>query len=225
FCSSHSTSTPASSKDFLKPSLAASSAGCCTSCEMPILNESSSPPPPSPPEQAETASIEPTATIAVAIFLRRMLLPFETSVRWCGSVTDSACRCHRSSQAMEWWPRRRVMRRQRSDRSEAMTYITSNVMISTLWPGTDTGCRLGVLETIVPVSLSDATDVLSGLDLDVRSSEHIEHPGEVERCLLPGVIAAGGTAVPGDHLRLEQGLGTDLAQPSHPFRWFDVEDP
>src|SRR5690625_7888415 len=96
------------------------------------------------------------------------------------------------------------MRRQRSDWSEAMTYITSNVMISTLWPGTDTGCRLGVLETIVPVSLSDATDVLSGLDLDIRSSEHIEHPGEVERCLLPGVIAAGGTAVPGDHLRLEQ---------------------
>src|SRR5699024_1784610 len=45
-----------------------------------------------------------------------------------------------------------VMRSQSSDRSEAMTYITSNVMISTLWPGTDTGCRLGVLETIVPVS-------------------------------------------------------------------------
>src|SRR5690625_5499292 len=108
------------------------------------------------------------------------------------------------------------MRRQRSDWSEAMTYITSNVMISTLWPGTDTGCRLGVLETIVPVSLSDATDVLSGLDLDVRSSEHIEHPGEVERCLLPGVIAAGGAAVPGDHLRLEPGFGADLAQARPP---------
>src|SRR5699024_7546120 len=39
--------------------------------------------------------------IAVAIFLRRSLLPFETSVRWCGSVTESARRCRRSSQAME----------------------------------------------------------------------------------------------------------------------------
>src|SRR5690625_2193738 len=193
---------------------------------MPILNESSSPPPPSPPpEQAETASIEPTAAIAVAIFLRRMLLPFEKSVRWCGSVTDSARRCRRSSQAMEWWPRRRVMRRQSSDRSEAMPDITSNVMISTLWPGTDTGCRLGVLETIVPVSLSDATDVLSGLDLDIRSSEPIEHPGEVERCLLPGVIAAGGTAVPGDHLRLQQRFCTDLAPPRQPSRGFAADDP
>src|SRR5699024_8396030 len=98
-------------------------------------------------------------------------------------------------------------------------------MISTLWPGTDTGGRSGVLETIVPVSLSDATDVLSGFDLDIRSSEHIEHPGEVERGLLPGVVAAGSTAVSGDHLCLEQGVGTDLAQPCHPFRRFDIEDP
>ena len=47
------------------------SAGCCTSCETPMANESSLPPPspPSPPEQAETARIEPTATIAVANFL------------------------------------------------------------------------------------------------------------------------------------------------------------
>ena len=57
----------------------------------------------------------------------------------------------------------------------------------------------------------------------VGEAEHVEQPGELERPLLPRVVAAAHAAVAGDHLALEQRVRADLAQPRDPLRRLDVQ--